>query len=176
MALGMSGPQIVRKIILPQAMVRMLPAFGNVLTLAVKDTAIATVIAVPELMRQEKGMSPSSVSPLMMWTIIMPNRATPRATSMPTMRLAVRVDGSNSVGSSQMCGTSARSTPSVAARRGSVVVALRREVELARRAVALVRATELMRKLLQRAGSRCRGRAGRECRPSGCWRAATRPS
>ena len=44
MALGMTGAQILRKIVMPQAVVRMLPAFGSLLSLAVKDTAIATVI------------------------------------------------------------------------------------------------------------------------------------
>ena len=39
----------IRKIILPQALVRMLPAFGSILSITIKDTAIATVIAVPEL-------------------------------------------------------------------------------------------------------------------------------
>ena len=33
LALGMSGPQVVRKIVLPQALVRMLPAFGSVLSI-----------------------------------------------------------------------------------------------------------------------------------------------
>ena len=33
---------------LPQAMVRMLPAFGSLLSITIKDTAIASVIAVPE--------------------------------------------------------------------------------------------------------------------------------
>jgi polar amino acid transport system permease protein len=42
LALGMSRAQALRKIILPQATIRMLPAFGSVLTVAIKDTAIAT--------------------------------------------------------------------------------------------------------------------------------------
>ena len=33
LALGMSGPQVVRKIVLPQALVRMLPAFGSLLSI-----------------------------------------------------------------------------------------------------------------------------------------------
>ena len=45
----MSRAQVVRKIILPQAIVRMLPSFGSILSITIKDTAIATVIAVPEL-------------------------------------------------------------------------------------------------------------------------------
>jgi polar amino acid transport system permease protein len=46
-ALGMSRAQAVRT---PQAIVRMLPAFGSILSITIKDTAIAAVIAVPEYM------------------------------------------------------------------------------------------------------------------------------
>jgi len=54
LALGMSRLQAIRKIILPQALVRMLPALGSLGTFAIKDSAIASVIAVPELMRQSQ--------------------------------------------------------------------------------------------------------------------------
>ena len=43
LALGMSRAQIVRRIVLPQAIVRMLPAFGSLLSITIKDTAIASV-------------------------------------------------------------------------------------------------------------------------------------
>jgi ABC-type amino acid transport system permease subunit len=52
LALGMSSFQAVRMVILPQAVVRMLPPLGSLLVIAVKDSAIASVIAVPELIRQ----------------------------------------------------------------------------------------------------------------------------
>src|SRR4029450_2663121 len=52
LALGMSRAQILRRVVIPQATVRMLPAFGSLLSITIKDTAIASVIAVPELMRQ----------------------------------------------------------------------------------------------------------------------------
>jgi len=48
-ALGMSPAQVVVQIVLPQSIVRMLPAFGSVLSITIKDTAIAAVIAVPEI-------------------------------------------------------------------------------------------------------------------------------
>jgi His/Glu/Gln/Arg/opine family amino acid ABC transporter permease subunit len=54
LALGMSPAQAVRSIILPQALIRMLPALGSLLVIAIKDSAIASVIAVPELMRQSQ--------------------------------------------------------------------------------------------------------------------------
>ena len=52
LALGMSRWQAIERIILPQALVRMLPPLGSLLVIAVKDSAIASVIAVPELIRQ----------------------------------------------------------------------------------------------------------------------------
>lgn len=54
LALGMTTFAAVRTIILPQALIRMLPPLGSLLVFAVKDSAIASVIAVPELMRQSQ--------------------------------------------------------------------------------------------------------------------------
>lgn len=71
LALGMSQAQVVRKIVLPQAVVRMLPAFGSILSITIKDTAIATVIAVPELMRQAETIAAQSFRPLEVFSAIM---------------------------------------------------------------------------------------------------------
>lgn len=71
LALGMSGAQVVRKIVLPQAIVRMLPAFGSILSITIKDTAIATVIAVPELMRQSETIAGQSFRPMEVFTFAM---------------------------------------------------------------------------------------------------------
>jgi polar amino acid transport system permease protein len=71
LALGMSRIQAVRKIILPQAIVRMLPALGSVLSITIKDTAIASVIAVPELMRQSETIAGQSFRPLEVFTTAM---------------------------------------------------------------------------------------------------------
>jgi polar amino acid transport system permease protein len=71
LALGMSRAQIVRKIVLPQAIVRMLPAYGSVLSITIKDTAIATVIAVPELMRQSETVAAQSFRPMEVFTTTM---------------------------------------------------------------------------------------------------------
>lgn len=57
LALGMSGRQAVMRIILPQALIRMLPSLGSLLTFAIKDSAIASVIAVPELIRQAQVLN-----------------------------------------------------------------------------------------------------------------------
>ena len=71
LALGMSPAQIVRRIILPQAIVRMLPAFGSLLSITIKDTAIASVIAVPELMRQSETVAGQSFQPIEVYTFAM---------------------------------------------------------------------------------------------------------
>ncbi len=71
LALGMSRAQVMRKIILPQATIRMLPAFGSVLTIAIKDTAIATVIAVPELMHRAETVAGQSYRPIEVFTVVM---------------------------------------------------------------------------------------------------------
>jgi len=70
-ALGMSPAQVMRRIVLPQALVRMLPAFGSLLSITIKDTAIASVIAVPELMRQSETVAGQSFQPIEVFTFAM---------------------------------------------------------------------------------------------------------
>src|SRR5439155_1086716 len=70
-ALGMSRSQILRRIVLPQALVRMLPAFGSLLSITIKDTAIASVIAVPELMRQSETLAGQSFQPIEVYSFAM---------------------------------------------------------------------------------------------------------
>ena len=71
LAIGMSRPQIVREILLPQAIVRMLPAFGSIVSVTIKDTAIAAVIAVPELMRQAETVAGETYRPIEVFSTIM---------------------------------------------------------------------------------------------------------
>ena len=71
LALGMSQAQVLRRIVLPQALVRMLPAFGSLLSITIKDTAIASVIAVPELMRQSETVAGQSFQPIEVYTFAM---------------------------------------------------------------------------------------------------------
>jgi polar amino acid transport system permease protein len=71
LALGMSRAQVLRRIVLPQAIVRMLPAFGSLLSVTIKDTAIASVIAVPELMRQSETVAGQSFQPIEVFTFAM---------------------------------------------------------------------------------------------------------
>ena len=71
MALGMSRAQAVRRIVMPQALVRMLPAFGSLLSITIKDTAIATVIAVPEYMKRSETLAGQSYHPIEVFTFAM---------------------------------------------------------------------------------------------------------
>jgi polar amino acid transport system permease protein len=71
LALGMSRAQVVQKIILPQALIRMLPAFGSIISITIKDTAIASVIAVPELMRRSETVAGQSFRPIEIFTVAM---------------------------------------------------------------------------------------------------------
>jgi len=70
-AFGYSGFALLRRIILPQAIVRMLPPFGSLLSITIKDTAIASVIAVPELMRQSETVAGQSFQPIEVYTFAM---------------------------------------------------------------------------------------------------------
>jgi polar amino acid transport system permease protein len=70
-ALGMSRMQAIRDIILPQALVRMLPAFGSVFSITIKDTAIAAVIAVPEFMNRSQTVAGQSFHPVEVFTVAM---------------------------------------------------------------------------------------------------------
>ena len=71
LALGMSRAQVVRTVLLPQAAVRMLPAFGSILSVTIKDTAIAAVIAVPELMRRSDSVAANTYHPVEVFTVAM---------------------------------------------------------------------------------------------------------
>ena len=71
LALGMSPQQAVCVIILPQALIRMVPPVGSLILIAVKDSAIASVIAVPELMRQSQLLAGITYQPFEVFTTAM---------------------------------------------------------------------------------------------------------
>jgi polar amino acid transport system permease protein len=68
LAIGMSRAQAVAQIILPQAIVRMLPALGSIVSITIKDTAIAAVIAVPEYMKRSETVAGQSYHPIEVFT------------------------------------------------------------------------------------------------------------
>lgn len=55
--LGLSKGQIFRKIILKQVIKRILPPMSNEIITLVKDTALANVIAIPEIIKRAKDMA-----------------------------------------------------------------------------------------------------------------------
>ena len=71
LVIGMSGLEILRSIVLPQALIRMLPALGSIVSITIKDTAIAAVIAVPDLMKRAETISGQSFRPMEVFTVIM---------------------------------------------------------------------------------------------------------
>jgi polar amino acid transport system permease protein len=71
LALGMSQSQAIREVILPQAIVRMLPAFGSIISITIKDTAIASVIAVPEYMNRSQTLAGQSFRPIEVFLVAM---------------------------------------------------------------------------------------------------------
>ncbi len=71
LAVGMSRTQAIRHIILPQAIIRMLPALGSLFVFAIKDSAIASVIAVPELLRQTQVVAGNTYRPFELYTAAM---------------------------------------------------------------------------------------------------------
>ena len=69
LAIGMSRRQAVAQVILPQAIVRMLPAFGSIISITIKDTAIAAVIAVPEYMTRSQTLAGQSFHPIEVFSV-----------------------------------------------------------------------------------------------------------
>lgn len=69
LALGMSQAQAIRMVVLPQAAIRMLPPYATVVTMTIKETAVAAVIAVPEFMRSSEVVSSQSLRPLEVYTV-----------------------------------------------------------------------------------------------------------
>lgn len=50
LSLGMTGRQSMRFVVLPQAVKRMVPAFGNEFIVLVKDSSLLALVAAPEIM------------------------------------------------------------------------------------------------------------------------------
>jgi His/Glu/Gln/Arg/opine family amino acid ABC transporter permease subunit len=70
LALGMSGWQAMQRVILPQSIRRVIPPMGNVWVSLFKDTAIVSVIAVPELMYEAKVQAIRTYRPLEIYTVL----------------------------------------------------------------------------------------------------------
>ncbi len=69
-AIGMTYVQQMRRVILPQAIKRMLPAFTNRGVELTKMTSLASMIAYGELIHQAKTISTMNFNPIETYTIV----------------------------------------------------------------------------------------------------------
>lgn len=68
MALGLSKRDVTRAIVLPQAFRIIIPPLGNQYVDAIKDTAILSIVGVPELMRQTQQLADLHYKPFEFYT------------------------------------------------------------------------------------------------------------
>ena len=71
LALGMTRTQAVTRVVFPQAFIRMLPPIGSQIAIGIKDSTLASVIAVPELLRQSQIIIGDSMQPFVILTSLM---------------------------------------------------------------------------------------------------------
>jgi polar amino acid transport system permease protein len=69
-ALGLSRWQVMRRVILPQAIRRMIPPFVNQSVTQLKNTSLVSVIAVPDLLYQGTSISETTYRPLEVYTTV----------------------------------------------------------------------------------------------------------
>lgn len=68
-SLGMTSTKVMKRIILPQAFKRAVPPLGNQLIIALKDSSLASAIAVPELLLHSRQLGSSNFRYMEMLTI-----------------------------------------------------------------------------------------------------------
>lgn len=68
LAIGMTRPQVMKRVVLPQAIMRVLPALGSMWVSLFKDTAILSVIGVGELMYEGRIVATDTYRPLEVFT------------------------------------------------------------------------------------------------------------
>lgn len=69
-SIGMTQGRAMRRIVLPQAFKRAVPSLGNQLIIALKDSSLASTIAVPELMLKGRQMGSSTFMYMEMFIIV----------------------------------------------------------------------------------------------------------
>lgn len=69
-ALGMTYAQLMRRVVLPQAVKRMVPAFTNRGVELIKMTTLASTIAFGELLHQAKTISTINFNPIETYTVV----------------------------------------------------------------------------------------------------------
>jgi polar amino acid transport system permease protein len=63
-SLGMTWDQVLRRVILPQAITRVLPPIGSQFVSLVKDSALVSLINLPELMWRMQSLAATTLHPL----------------------------------------------------------------------------------------------------------------
>jgi polar amino acid transport system permease protein len=69
-ALGLAMPALLRHVILPQALRRMMPPLVNQLILQLKNTALVSTLAVPDLLYQGQLITSATYRPLEAYTMV----------------------------------------------------------------------------------------------------------
>jgi len=70
LALGMTGTQVMRRIILPQAITRMLPPIGSTWISLFKDSSLVSTIALADLTYQGRVLAAFTYRPLEVFTTV----------------------------------------------------------------------------------------------------------
>jgi polar amino acid transport system permease protein len=70
LALGMTPTQSMRRIVLPQALKRMVPPLMNQSIIQLKNTSLVSVLAVPDLLYQGQAVAHDSYRPLEIYTLV----------------------------------------------------------------------------------------------------------
>jgi polar amino acid transport system permease protein len=70
MALGMTPAQSMRRIVLPQALKRMVPPLMNQSIIQLKNTSLVSVLAVPDLLYQGQAVTADTYRPLEIYTLV----------------------------------------------------------------------------------------------------------
>lgn len=69
LALGMTSAQVMRRTVLPQAVVRMLPPLGSMFVTLFKESALVSAIGVADLLRQGLSLSQYTIRPVEVLTV-----------------------------------------------------------------------------------------------------------
>ncbi|KAA0684474.1 amino acid ABC transporter permease [Azospirillum brasilense] len=70
LALGMTPAKVMRRIVLPQAVKRMIPPLMNQSIIQFKNTSLVSVVAVPDLLYQGQVAATDTFRPLEVYTIV----------------------------------------------------------------------------------------------------------
>ncbi len=70
LALGMSKSQSIFSVILPQSLRRAIPYWANEATIVLKDSTLAYVLGITELMRRSEYVSARTAQPMLTYIVV----------------------------------------------------------------------------------------------------------